>query len=738
MIKSEENNENQERAESVGVDILEQDKERLDRDSNQIVKDDVSEINHKDVLSRLDEYFEGKDISSIKSKIIRIASIAGLAGTMGASLVGCNNKSNLKEDGIVSSIPPITESLGDKNVVSESSQNIVSYKENETVNYKDINLDEIEQWKQLSPEKTEKTEKIIQTTSETEIILMPVQDDYFYSSKESPTIWKLPAGSNIEIKDIYYFEGEDGKIARFSVLPNVMASKSIPVIFLDNGHMEQGSYVIDGKNYEEKEEVLSTFSYIVGADEVYPNKVINILTAMQQIAERQERNGKFIKGQEYSYIDLINLKDLGIFMDGFTSSRTVVKGGGVCAGATLLSNTLYELGVNQGISYDSIVKEKWAHSSKYFLGPFSVNDFVTDATVQLSNIPGEKSYDFRWIQPKDAYLKIDISMIPNELGIEETEPSGVGGKSDVELIITLSFTETDPGEQTQKIKEFISAYEEYRNSNHMDISSLLGEGEYVKKVDWDDPTYQVIMEYIYPEERIEYFQEELEKEEYLSKINKLKDVVNVLPASFNDNLGDYLRSTDWYRSLENKEDINRSLDMLNIVKIDGQPLQCVGFVSLLSALRFEELNVQNVSGGHSFGFGSSPARTAAELVPFPLVENRYLQIYNTGYGGVALGSEDMGIGDYEVGDLFVRTDIGKTNNGTSPNGEKITFQTGHIGAIIGKKIVDGEVILLVADANRKNDGKIRIFEVTEHNFYKIFGDPEVKKFIIRAASRGEL
>ena len=58
--------------------------------------------------------------------------------------------------------------------------------------------------------------------------------------------------------------------------------------------------------------------------------------------------------------------------------------------------------------------------------------------------------------------------------------------------------------------------------------------------------------------------------------------------------------------------------------------------------------------------------------------------------------------------------------------------------IIGKKIVDGEVILLVADANRKNDGKIRIFEVTEHNFYKIFGDPEVKKFIIRAASRGEL
>lgn len=715
---------------------LENEIEQLKSSSSEIVKNDVSEMNHETILDRLDEYFDGQDISAIKSKLIRIASVAGLAGTMGASLVGCKSDPDVYAKENVSTKVPMVETTTIPKE-TKTPENIVSFSENKETVYKDMDLNDVEMWKELTPEKIEKAEKTIQTTENTEIILIPVQQDYFYNQKENPTIWKLPAGSNLEIKDIFYFKGEDDKIARFSILPNVMGSKSVPIIFLDNGHMEGENYIVDGKNYEEQKSAkpLSSFSYLAGENEVYPNKIINILTAMKGIAERQEKDGKFLKGQEYSYLDLIDLRNLSKFKYGFTSSRAIVKGGGVCAGATLLSNSLYELGLEENVSWNSIVKEKWVHPSMYFLGPFSVNDFVTDATVQLSNTPGERDYDFKWVQPKDAYIKIDIAMIPNGLEAQDTDASVIDEPSDVEFMLTLSFTEIDPGNQSQKIEDFISAYNEYRSSGHTEVSKFLSQGEYEKEISWENPTYQVIMDYTYPEERIEYFQEEIEKEEYLSQIKELQSVVNALPTSFSDNLGDYLKTTDWYAGLPNKTSAAGAFGMLNYTKVEGQPLQCVGFVALLAGLKYEELNIQNVGGAYSFGSGASPAKTAAELIPFQLISDEYAQIASTGYGGIALGSKDMSINDYEVGDLFVRTDIGRLNKGVSPTGEDITFNTGHIGAIIGKKIVDGEVVLLVADANRKNDGKIKIFEVTEHNFYKIFGEPGVKKFIIRAAPR---
>ena len=716
--------------------VLEKEIEQLESSSSEIVGNDVSEINQRTILEGLDEYFDGEEISEIKSKTIRIASVAGLAGTLGASLVGCKNNLDVYVEENVSTKVPMVETMSIPKE-TKTPENIINFSENKDTVYKALDLSDVEMWKELSPEKIEKVEKTIQTTEDTKIIHIPVQEDYFYNQKENPTILKLPAGSNLEIKDIYYFKGEDDNIVRFSILPNVMASKSIPVIFLDNGHMEGESYVIDGKNYEEQKapEVLSSFSYAAGEDEVYPNKITNILASMQKIVERQEKEGKFLKGQEYSYLDLINLENPWTYKEGYTASGAVFKGGGVCAGTTLLSNSLYELGINENISWENIVKEKTPHKEMYFLGPFSVNNFVTDSTVYVSYSPKVDSLDFRWIQPKDAFIKIDISMIPNGLSMQDTELSGIGGKSDVELMVTLSFTETDPGNQSQKIADFISAYNKYRSSGHLNISPLLDQGEYVKEIDWDNPTYQVIMDYVYPEERIEHFQEDIENEEYLSQIKELQSAVNALPSDFSGNLGDYLKTTEWYEGISDKESIETSLAMVSYTRIKGQPLQCVGFAILLAGLKYEELNFQNVGGAFSFGMGTTSAKSATELTPYYLLGVREPKSGATGYGGIALGSPSMKIEDYKAGDLFVRTDIGGSRNGVFPNGEEVTFSTGHIGAIIGKKIVDGEVVLLVADSNRKNDGKIRIFEVTEANFYKIFGDPGVTKIIIRAPSK---
>lgn len=687
------------------------------------------------VVDKVKGYMDGNPISA---KAVKVASALGIAGVLGASLADYKNTNtyeNVKEN------PPISEPLENSSIIKSSSggtnqslpENIIDSKE-KALSFEDVSWEDIEKWNELTPLKIEKKEDVIETTGETEILLIPVQKDFFYNTEEQPTLWKMSAGMNVEIQDIYYLEGENKQIVRFSILPNVMASKSVPIILLDNGHMENGEYVVDKKDYKETEskKVFSQFSYIAGENEVYPNKITNVLTAMENIAENQEKNGKFIKGQEYSYIDLIGLKNLQEFKDGLNSSNSVVKGGGVCAGATLLSNSLYELGLHTGVDWNDIVKEKWAHPAMYYVGPFSVNDFVTDATVELSTDPQKASYDFKWIQPEDAYLKIDISLIPNKLDISDTELSGIGGKSDAEVIVSLSFTDADPGNQSQKIRDFITAYGEYRDSGHTSISPLLVQGEKLNELSWDEPAAQVIMSYVYPEENTDLFEEEFKEDSYFSEIRELQNIVNDLPPAFEGNLGSYLKTTAWYANRNNKEDLRGALNILDYTNVPGQPLQCVGFAILLSALNDENLNVQNVGGAYSFGAGNSPAKTATELIPYKLFSNKYLMSASTGYGGLALASENMKIDDYEVGDLFIRADIGRIANGYSPDGDAISFHTGHVGAIIGKKIVDGKTVLLVADANRKNDGKIRIFEVTENNFYKIFGDPGVSKYIVRA------
>ena len=46
----------------------------------------------------------------------------------------------------------------------------------------------------------------------------------------------------------------------------------------------------------------STVTFIATRDDIYFNKIINILTALKQIAVNQESKGAFKRGTEYSYL----------------------------------------------------------------------------------------------------------------------------------------------------------------------------------------------------------------------------------------------------------------------------------------------------------------------------------------------------------------------------------------------------------------------------------------------------
>jgi hypothetical protein len=71
--------------------------------------------------------------------------------------------------------------------------------------------------------------------------------------------------------------------------------------------------------------------------------------------------------------------------------------------------------------------------------------------------------------------------------------------------------------------------------------------------------------------------------------------------------------------------------------------------------------------------------------------------------------------EINVGDIFVNME----------------GESGHTGAIVGKKNINGETVLLVADANGAFDGQIHIYEVDKCNFDIAFGSYPYPKTMIR-------
>jgi hypothetical protein len=56
---------------------------------------------------------------------------------------------------------------------------------------------------------------------------------------------------------------------------------------------------------------------------------------------------------------------------------------------------------------------------------------------------------------------------------------------------------------------------------------------------------------------------------------------------------------------------------------------------------------------------------------------------------------------------------------------------GHVFAVVDKKIVNGQTVLLIISANQRMDGQIAIFEVDNSNFDVVFGVPAFLKVVIR-------
>jgi len=147
---------------------------------------------------------------------------------------------------------------------------------------------------------------------------------------------------------------------------------------------------------------------------------------------------------------------------------------------------------------------------------------------------------------------------------------------------------------------------------------------------------------------------------------------------------------------------NNLLDMTKTgYPVSGRSVSAAGWVHFLGKLG---LPVSPIDIGT--GFLENPAGLLSHEAKEALADSKtYL---DKGRRGMLIARIDS-INDVQVGDSFIRY-AGNNKN--------------FIGTVIGRKTVGGERVLLVTDADRKEDGVIRVFEVNKNNFRVIFGEGE--------------
>jgi len=449
----------------------------------------------------------------------------------------------------------------------------------------------------------------IVTNNTTELIKIPIDSDFFRNDDLLYELFYPGKGIELEVKDIYSFrDSETGVVYRYSILPHVNNSKSVILVELDNGLINSDQYSPTLKNYETlintENSSYSRSTYVAEQHNIYINKIYNIITALQNINGNQESLGGFKAGEIYSYLDLINMTDsYSSFLPGRNGGGYIVRGGDVCAMATTLSETLFYTAQTRGLSSKGLYVERWTHQNGYFHGPFSSKISETDATVELSN-DGTK-YDLRWIQPVDGFLEIGVVIKPN--GAEVADP--LDKESPYDVMVTLSFTEEDV---TEKNKVMLLNALSVMNGDTTENLRNVKKNVYLTYDNLSSRLQNVVNE-IYPIYNTKNFEKELlDPDSYLHDIFLLQEAINSIPENYDTPVSKYLRTSEWYKKSEKTKVLEGAINELDFTNVEGQPVQCFGYVDLLSAINNENENLQikHIGGAYSFGDGSIPAVSA--------------------------------------------------------------------------------------------------------------------------------
>lgn len=576
------------------------------------------------------------------------------------------------------------------------------------------------------PDRTIETEGRFRPARPITTFNFPLRPDYTHDSLGKVSIFDLPAQANFSYRNMYFCRDrsapEADQIQRLTILPNTMGSHSLVIARLDSGKFNGTRFQSSQPEHpgitRSLSNILGETSYVVGDGRIYPNKILNLLTAFANILEHQETNGSLKKGNVYSYLEMIKLLEGRNYLKGYTSTYDAVIGGGVCAGATVLSNAFYEMAGNLGVDYDDTYQPpKFSHPAFYPLGPFAPDTSITDTTVQINN--DGSSFDYRMIPPKDLYINVSAVAIPNGVSYSETNPDGMYVvndhgtflRSDVQFALNISLTTDRPTVKAKDLRDMRQQLMNYRSTNHTGATNLISrnclyDGDYYL----DAVSEGEIAIQIYPDQDTRLFTSEISRNQYLKDIFSLQAILNQLTDADTVDVAAFFRKSGWYQDKLNRGEISTILEaairQLNAVRISGQPVQCVAWEQLIASLPYSDAPIS---------IGGVDIRGPIDLIPNSILTYPDLQTSSSPTGGTLRANRYMQISDYQSGDVFL------INNPP----------VGHVGAILSKKYADGKWSLLATESNRHNDGRIEVFTIDEHNFNAKLGMPPKKKIILR-------
>jgi hypothetical protein len=544
------------------------------------------------------------------------------------------------------------------------------------------------------------------------VLVFPLNRDYFYQywldrAKTLPQSVRTYELTGIELgyKDLFLAPDPDnaGGMIRYTILYHTTGSELLALGIYDRGKTDMfGNYVPTTSYYtaDVKTDAGTPDTEHTVLGNYYPNKIVNDLEVAEAILDYQAANGPFVAGQEYSMLEIMDFKFRPGYVMGKTSSGNLVTGGGACVMATNWMKMITLMGAQ--------VTQRWQHPTqmKYFENPYSgplLGIDATDATVEWP------SYDLTWIQPTTGYVKITGTVVTD--GTLTNDYGEGADKFDATEIITMRFTTQKPDLSSQTMHALQQRYLAYRQSKNPSTSSLDGVNKLVAQVNWArGDKLSLFLQKIAPEERVSRFADELRTDPFLRSLATLRMTANIVGPQDPILVGGFLKTTPWYRDqinlLRNNvkqtdafEAALRHLDYSSNL-VPKQKVQCVGLVILLSGMDSRFPNI-----------GGAQVSNAAQLVPDAIKNGSSTVVSMGNYLAMVVQTPE----DVKAGDLLVRYD--------SP--------TGHIAGVVGKKVVNGKSVLLIAAANQTGEGILVLFEVDEDNFEAVFGIPAFKKVVLR-------
>ncbi|MGI6484417.1 MAG: hypothetical protein ACOX0R_02240 [Candidatus Dojkabacteria bacterium] len=580
----------------------------------------------------------------------------------------------------------------------------ITFSEENEMHEEDVKLD-FSEFKDYKIENVEKLElgHVIKTMSETQMYLIPINRSFTIRTDESVKQFTIEEGNNFELAEIHTIVNKEGKKVEIGLISNTYGGKYVSAIVLskDEGDKKEEFTVKD-------ENALTTITYVVGEDEIYPNKLINILKAWINLSTYQEKYGPLVANKTYNYMNMIGLssRDSRVeeFLNGYILGGGVSYAGGVCVTATATSSMLHRLGnVN--------ILSQAPHGYKYFQGPFSLPESKVDSMLLISP---SMTQDLSWKSTDKnfgGYLSVGANIIPLGNVVED-----LGIKSDSILVSTLSLTKESPTTQIEYLTSKLRQYEELRKNNQVQDRS-------VKEYEMSTEEIEIAALF-YGDENLESIRDSIRDNDVINNIKELQETLVRYQNNTDVKFEDYIKESKWFKNMSEElgESYMEDLFTLKNTKTKNIGIGSIEFVKLLSKL-YPNMNIYELpTRGNSI-----PSRL---LPPSSLNCNDKTELLYDSYSVIA--GKDIVIDDYQNGDIFINANIGLYVDDIGNVDYKTGRPAGHIGVILGKYIDDkGETVLLATDANRSNDGQIRLFLVNKENFDEILGIKD--KYIIRSS-----